>query len=334
LPTSPPLTKEAAEFVQTLCNRLVQNIEKVVIGKRPVVMSALTALFAEGHVLLEDVPGVAKTVLAKSIARSVGCAFQRVQCTPDLLPSDITGISIFNQKTAEFEFLPGPVFSHILLADELNRATPRTQSALLECMAEGQITLDGTTRHLSRPFMVFATQNPIEHEGTFPLPEAQLDRFCMRLQMGYPDEGTELTMLENLRMRHPVDRLQPVVQVEHIVQAQELVKSIFVHEQVRAYIIKLIRATRNHPEIALGASPRASLALFRTAQAAAAMRGWDYVLPDFVKGLAGQILRHRVILKPEARLKKRTDAEIIFEIVEQVPAPTVKGAECATPSSE
>lgn len=334
MPTSPPLTKEAAEFVQTLCNRLVQNIEKVVIGKRPVVMSALTALFAEGHVLLEDVPGVAKTVLAKSIARSVGCAFQRVQCTPDLLPSDITGISIFNQKTAEFEFLPGPVFSHILLADELNRATPRTQSALLECMAEGQITLDGTTRHLSRPFMVFATQNPIEHEGTFPLPEAQLDRFCMRLQMGYPDEGTELTMLENLRMRHPVDRLQPVVQVEHIVQAQELVKSIFVHEQVRAYIIKLIRATRNHPEIALGASPRASLALFRTAQAAAAMRGWDYVLPDFVKGLAGQILRHRVILKPEARLKKRTDAEIIFEIVEQVPAPTVKGAECATPSSE
>ena len=332
--TSAPTTKVAAEFVQTLCNRLVQNIERVVVGKRPVVMSALTALFAEGHVLLEDVPGVAKTVLAKSIARSVGCDFHRVQCTPDLLPSDITGISIFNQKTAEFEFRPGPVFSHILLADELNRATPRTQSALLECMAEGQITIDGTTRHLVRPFMVFATQNPIEHEGTFPLPEAQLDRFCMRLQMGYPDENTELSMLESQRLRHPVDHLKPVAQVEHVAHAQELVKSVFVHDQVRAYIIKLIRATRSHPELALGASPRASLALFRTAQAAAAMRGWDYVLPDFVKGLAAQILRHRVILKPEARLKKRTDAEIIFEIVEQVPVPTVKGAECATPSSE
>ncbi|HEY3378717.1 MAG TPA: MoxR family ATPase, partial [Armatimonadota bacterium] len=277
--TPTPAARDAAKFVHEVAKRLIQNIETVIIGKRPVITSALIALFAEGHVLLEDVPGVAKTVLAKSIAKSIGCDFHRVQCTPDLLPSDVTGVSVFNQKLGEFEFRPGPAFAHILLADELNRATPRTQSALLECMAEGQITCDTVTRPLARPFMVFATQNPIEYEGTFPLPEAQLDRFCMRLRMGYPDEPTEFSMLERLRLAHPVDTLKPVVSVKDIVHAQELVKQIFVHEEVRRYLIKLVRATRGHPEIAVGASPRASIALFHTAQATAALRGFDYVLP-------------------------------------------------------
>jgi MoxR-like ATPase len=322
--------KEAAQFVQDLCRRLIANIETVVIGKRPVVTSALVCLLCEGHVLLEDVPGVAKTVLAKSIAKSVGCHFQRVQCTPDLLPSDVTGVSVFNQKTAEFEFRPGPAFANILLADELNRATPRTQSALLECMAEGQITIDTVTRRLARPFMVFATQNPIEYEGTFPLPEAQLDRFAMRLKMGYPDETTELAMLERLRAHHPVDGLKPAASVQEIVHAQSCVKQIFVHDEVRAYILKLVRTTRGHAEIAVGASPRASLALFHAAQAAAAIRGFDYVLPDFVKLLAPSILEHRLMLKPEARLNQRTTAQVVWELLESVPAPALKEKACAS----
>jgi len=323
-------TKDAAAYVNDLTKRLIQNIELVIIGKRQVITSALIALLCEGHVLLEDVPGTAKTVLAKSIARSIGCAFQRVQCTPDLLPSDVTGVSVFNQKCGEFEFRPGPVFANILLADELNRATPRTQSALLEAMAEGQITTDTCTRRLARPFMVFATQNPIEYEGTFPLPEAQLDRFCMRLKMGYPDENTEVSMLERLRVAHPVDSLQPIASVDDIMRAQECVKQIYVHEEVRTYIVKLVRATRGHAEIAVGASPRASLALFRAAQAAAAVRGWDYVLPDFVKLLVHPILEHRMLLKPETRLNKRTAMDILWEIQAQVPAPNVKDKACPT----
>ncbi|HEX2949060.1 MAG TPA: MoxR family ATPase [Armatimonadota bacterium] len=323
--TVPTLSaKESALYINELTKRLLQNIETVVIGKRQVITSALITLLSEGHVLLEDVPGVAKTVLAKSIAKSIGCNFQRVQCTPDLLPSDVTGVSVFNQKTGEFTFRPGPAFANILLADELNRATPRTQSALLECMAEGQITVDNITRKLAQPFMVFATQNPIEYEGTFPLPEAQLDRFCMRLKMGYPDETTEFTMMERLRKAHPVDTLKAVVSIADVVRAQELVKSIFVHDEVRKYILKLVRTTRGHPDIAVGASPRATIALFRAGQAAAAIRGWDYVLPDFIKILAPQILEHRIVLKPEARLHRKSVTDIIWSIIEETPAPSVK----------
>lgn len=318
------------QSVQTLCNNLVQNIETVIIGKRPVIVNVLIALLCEGHVLLEDVPGVAKTVLAKSIAKSIGCNFQRIQCTPDLLPSDITGVSVFNQKTTEFEFRPGPAFAHILLADELNRATPRTQSALLECMAERQVTVETRTLHLERPFMVFATQNPIEHEGTFPLPEAQLDRFCMRLRIGYPSESAEFDLLESQRLAHPVESLQPVADIAHILMAQNAIRGVFVHEAIRDYIVKLVRATRGHPELAMGASPRATIALFRAAQAATAIRGFDYVLPDFVKQLAPFILEHRVMVKAEARLHQRTAAKIIWDIVEQLPAPVMKGSTCAT----
>lgn len=314
-------TKEAAQLVAGLAKRLIQNIETVVVGKRQVIVNVLVSLFCEGHVLIEDVPGVAKTVLAKSLAKSMGCTFHRVQCTPDLLPSDITGISIFNQQTARFEFRPGPAFAHVLLADELNRATPRTQSALLECMAEGQVTLDGATRELSRPFLVLATQNPIEYEGTFPLPEAQLDRFYIRTKIGYPDEEGELTMLERLRAGHPVDRLGAVTNAEEIVGAQHAVKSIFVHDEVRKYIIRIVRSTRSHTDVAIGASPRASIALFRTAQAMAALRGWEYVTPDVVKSMAPLVLEHRIILKPEARLNRRTPTHVIWELLEKIPAP-------------
>jgi len=314
-------TKEAAQFVAGLGKRLIQNIETVVVGKRQVIVNVLVSLLCEGHVLIEDVPGVAKTVLAKSLAKSMGCTFHRVQCTPDLLPSDVTGISIFNQQSAQFEFRPGPAFAHVLLADELNRATPRTQSALLECMAEGQVTIDGATRTLSRPFLVLATQNPIEYEGTFPLPEAQLDRFYIRTKIGYPDEEGELTMLERLRAGHPIDRLTAVTNAEEIVQAQQAIKSIFVHDEVRKYIIRIVRSTRSHADVAIGASPRASIALFRTAQAMSALRGWDYVTPDMVKGMAPLVLEHRIILKPEARLNRRAPANVIWELLEKIPAP-------------
>jgi len=316
--------KESAQFVSSLTKRLVQNVETVIIGKRPIIASALVTLFCEGHVLLEDVPGVAKTVLAKSVAKSIGCSFQRIQCTPDLLPSDISGISIYNQKTGEFEFRPGPTFANILLVDELNRATPRTQAALLECMAEGQITIDTITHRLAKPFMVFATQNPIEYEGTFPLPEAQLDRFNMRLKMGYPDENTELQMLERLRVSHPVDSITPVASVQEILHAQAMVKNIYVQDLVRHYVVKIVRATRAHPDVAVGASPRATIALFRAAQAFAAMKGMEYVLPDFIKLQAPYILEHRLVLKPEARLKRKLVSEIVWELLEQIPAPSVK----------
>ena len=313
--------KEAAQSVAALSKRLIQNVETVIVGKRLAVQTALVAFFCEGHVLIEDVPGVAKTVLAKSIAKSVGCTFKRVQCTPDLLPSDITGISVFNQKAGEFEFRPGPAFANVLLVDELNRATPRTQSALLECMAEGQITIDTLTHKMAKPFLVFATQNPIEYEGTFPLPEAQLDRFCIRMRIGYPGEDDELAMLERLRITHPVETLEQVASAEEAVQAQAMVKHIFVHDEVRKYAVRLVRATRSHAEISVGASPRASIALFRTAQALAAMNGTEYVVPDFVRLMAPAVLDHRVVLKPEARLRRRSAADIIREIVDRVPAP-------------
>jgi MoxR-like ATPase len=301
--------------------RLIENIEKVIVGKRSAVRLSVVAFFSEGHILVEDVPGVAKTMLARSLAVSVGGAFKRIQCTPDLLPSDITGVSVFNEKTGEFEFRPGPVMANVVLADEINRATPRTQSALLECMAERQVTVDGATRLVPSPFMVLATQNPIEYEGTFPLPEAQLDRFLIKMTLGYPSADDESEILRRFQTRHPVTTLEPVLTPEEALQAQEAVKAVHVSEPVRKYIVAIVQATRSHAEISLGASPRASLALLRSSQALAAIEGMDYVLPDYVKMMAPHVLSHRLILRPEARLRGRTASHLASEIPESVPAP-------------
>jgi len=291
------------------------------VGKRDPIKLALVALLCEGHILLEDVPGVAKTMLARSLAISLGCSFARIQCTPDLLPSDITGASVFNQKTAEFEFRPGPVLNQVILADEINRATPRTQSALLECMAEGQVTVDGQTYPLPRPFIVIATQNPIEHEGTFPLPEAQLDRFLVRLSLGYPSLVDENAMLERLRGTHPIESLEQVSGGDELHTCSEAAKEIFVHEAVREYIVRLVQATRRCPDLAMGASPRASLALYRTSQALAGIEGRNFVLPDDVKAMALPVLPHRVILNPESRLRGQNTWEVIQSLLDTVPAP-------------
>jgi MoxR-like ATPase len=309
--------------VADTANRIVGNVEKVIVGKRPQVTLALVACFCEGHILLEDVPGVAKTMLARALALSVGCTFKRVQCTPDLLPTDVTGVSVFNQKTAEFEFRPGPVFAQIVLADEINRATPRTQSALLEAMAERRVTVDGTGYELEPPFLVLATQNPIDHEGTFPLPEAQLDRFLVRLSLGYPTIQEEGAMLERLQRGHPIDRLKPVVTAAEVLACQEEAREVYVDEKVRRYILEVVHATRRHQDVALGASPRASIALFRTGQALAAVNGRDYVLPDDVKRMAMPVLAHRLILKPESRLRKVTPAKVIHEAMHDVPVPVL-----------
>jgi MoxR-like ATPase len=307
--------------VAGLGRRIIENIERVIVGKRRPVRLTLVALLCEGHVLLEDVPGVAKTMLARSLAASLGCSFARVQCTPDLLPSDITGVSVFNQKTVEFEYQPGPVLNQIVLADELNRATPRAQAALLESMAERQITVDGVTRKLPEPFMVIATQNPIEHEGTFPLPEAQLDRFLMRLSIGYPSFTDENELLERLRLEHPLDALGQVASAEEVVAAQRAIREVFVHEKVRQYLVRIVHATRRHEELALGASPRASIALYRTAQCLAALEGREFVIPDDVKFVAEAILAHRVILSSEARLRGRAVEDIIDDLLGSIPAP-------------
>lgn len=307
--------------VAGLGRRIVENIERVIVGKRRPVRLTLVALLCEGHVLLEDVPGVAKTMLARSLAASLGCSFARVQCTPDLLPSDITGVSVFNQKTVEFEYQPGPVLNQIVLADELNRATPRAQAALLESMAERQITVDGVTRKLPEPFMVIATQNPIEHEGTFPLPEAQLDRFLMRLSIGYPSFTDENELLERLRLEHPLDALEQVASAEEVVAAQRAIREVFVHEKVRQYLVRIVHATRRHEELALGASPRASIALYRTAQCLAALEGREFVIPDDVKFVAEAILAHRVILSSEARLRGRAVEDLIDDLLGSIPAP-------------
>nr|MBP8952512.1 MoxR family ATPase [Armatimonadota bacterium] len=304
---------------------VIDNVEKVVVGKRDAVRLSLVCLLCEGHVLLEDVPGVAKTMLARALALSVGCTFARVQCTPDLLPSDVTGVSVFNQKALEFEFRRGPVFHQILLADEINRATPRAQSSLLECMAERQVSVDGQTYALARPFMVLATQNPIEHEGTFPLPEAQLDRFLMRMSIGYPSFSDENEMLERLRLAHPIDQLGQVISSEQLIAAQAAVREVFVHEKVREYIVRLVHATRRTTDLAMGASPRASIALYRTAQALAALDGRNYAAPDDVKYVVKSVLSHRVIVAPEARLRGHGSGEIIDALVERVPAPVEKG---------
>ena len=307
--------------IQPFAEKIITNIEKVIIGKRSPVQLAVIGLLCQGHLLIEDVPGVGKTVLARSLARSLGCAFSRIQFTPDMLPSDVTGVSIYNQVSGQFEFRPGPVMAQIVLADEINRATPKTQASLLEAMEERQITVDGQTHMLPHPFMVLATQNPIEYEGTFPLPEAQLDRFMVRLRLGYPELEDEIDVLERQQFRHPVMDLEKVASEKELMEAQETVKSVFVAPAVKRYIVELTRQTRQHSEVYLGASPRGSLALFRTGQARAAMLGRDFVLPDDVKVLAKPALAHRVILGPAARLRDLSAEQVLDEILARVPVP-------------
>ena len=302
----------------TTTKQIIMNVEKVIVGKRRQIILALVAWLSEGHILLEDVPGVAKTMLVRALAKSVNGSFKRIQCTPDLLPTDVTGVSVFNQKSTEFEFRPGPIFAQLVLADEVNRATPRTQAALLEAMAERRVTVDGVSHELAPPFLVMATQNPIDHEGTFPLPEAQLDRFLIRLSLGYPSLEEELKMLEMLERGHPMDSLQPVVSTADLLAAQQAVREIYVDIKVRRYLTEIVHRTREHDDVALGGSPRASLALFRTSQALAAINGRDFVRPDDVKNMAAAVLTHRLILRPESRLRKVTPAAVVAEVVAEM----------------
>lgn len=301
--------------------RLRENIQKVIVGKANIIDLALIAILCEGHLLLEDVPGTGKTTLAKTIAASLGCTFRRVQFTPDLLPSDLTGIYYYNQKAQEFEYRPGPVMAQILLADEINRATPRTQSALLEAMQERQVTVDIATHALPRPFLVMATQNPIELEGTFPLPEAQLDRFLMKVALGYPDEASENEMLLRFERSDPLDTLNSVVEPDDILSMQQETRTVRVENSVRQYIVNICRATRAHADVMLGASPRATMALYRTCQARAAINGRDFIIPDDVKDMAPPVLTHRLVVNPQTRLRGRVPEDVVREIVDTVPVP-------------
>ncbi len=330
--TSPPRSTAAANpssaaaaTVGDLAKRVITNVETAIVGKRKQLVLSLVAWFSGGHILLEDVPGVAKTMLARALARSVGCSFKRIQCTPDLLPSDVTGTSIFNQKTSEFEFRPGPVFTQILLADEINRATPRTQASLLEAMAEACVTVDGTTHVLTPPFLVIATQNPVDHEGTFPLPEAQLDRFLMRFTLGYPSLDEEMRMLEMLQHQHPIDSLKPVAKASELVLAQQEVRKIHVDPRVRQYLLQIVHETRCHSDLALGGSPRATIALFRCSQAMAAIRGRAYVLPDDVKKIVAPVMNHRLIVRPESRLRKVSGESVLESLLSEIAVPTIEG---------
>ena len=309
------------QIVQSISDRLLRNVQQVIVGKDAEIRLTLLALLCEGHLLIEDVPGVGKTMLARAIARSVGCSFRRIQFTPDMLPSDVTGVSIFNQKNMEFEFRPGPIMAQIVLTDEINRATPKTQSALLEAMEERQVTVDGVTYPMARPFMVLATQNPIEYEGTFPLPEAQVDRFLMRIHLGYPGKPQEIDMLSRHSDHHPIQDLDQVVALEELVEAQQAIRQVYVDDLVKAYIVDLVTTTRDHPDVYLGASPRGSLALFMASRALAALEGKDYVVPDHIKALAEPTLAHRLIISPSARIKNVTPRQIIDDALKHTPVP-------------
>lgn len=321
---NPPEKTRAPLDVTAISRRIIANVEQVIVGKRAQIIHVLVAWYCEGHVLLEDVPGVAKTMLARAFARSVGCTFKRIQCTPDLLPTDVTGGSIFNQKLSEFEFRPGPIFAQVVLADEINRATPRTQAALLEAMAEGSVTIDGATHRLQPPFLLIATQNPIDHEGTFPLPEAQLDRFLVKLSLGYPQLDEEVQMLDMLKREHPLEKVQPVLTAEQLAACQRAVRTVHVDAKIRRYIAEIVHATRAHHDVRLGGSPRASIALYRTAQAVAAIRGRTYVEPDDVKQMVQSVLGHRIILQPESRLQNVTVAEILTDVMDETKAPLME----------
>jgi len=310
---------QSVQDLAAAVQRVINNVEKVIVGKAESVAFSLIAVICNGHILIEDVPGVGKTVLTKAIARSIGCSFKRIQFTPDLLPSDVTGVSIYNQKTDNFEFRPGPIMSQIVLADEINRATPKTQSALLEAMEETQITIDGVTYRLPEPFMVMATQNPIEYEGTFPLPEAQLDRFMMNITLGYPKVSDEMNILDTHQFHHPLDDLEQIMVAEDLVVIQKQIRSIHVDSSIREYIVAIANATRNHNNIYLGSSPRGSLALYRASQALAAIRGRGYVIPDDVKLLTKPTLAHRIIVTPAARVRAITSTAVLEEILQSVP---------------
>jgi len=305
--------------IQELAVRLKDNIQNVIIGKAKVVELIMISLICRGHMLLEDVPGMGKTMLVRTLARSMGCSFNRIQFTPDLLPSDILGVSVYNQKKNEFEFKSGPIMAQIVLADEINRTSPRTQASLLECMEEDQVTVDGVTYKLPRPFMILATQNPVEYEGTYPLPEAQLDRFLIKAHLGYPTYDEEMEILDRLENRHPISEIQQVFEINDLVNMQSTVAEVHIDESLKDYIVKLVQATRTHPDVALGASPRGSLALMKTSKAMAGLNGRDYVVPDEIKELAVPTLAHRLVLRPEAQLKGSGAEDIIADVLRQVP---------------
>jgi MoxR-like ATPase len=315
------LLEPATVDLRAVVDRVMSNVEKVIVGKSAEVQLTLVGLLCQGHLLIEDVPGVGKTMLAKALARSIGTTFSRIQFTPDMLPSDVTGVSIFNQMTRQFEFRNGPIMAQIVLADEINRATPKTQAALLEAMEEKQVTVDGVTHMLPAPFMVLATQNPIEYEGTFPLPEAQLDRFLLRLSLGYPSAANEIDVLDRQQFRHPIENLEQVIGAEELLAAQAAVRHVYADPAIKSYLVEIVTQTRKHPDVYLGASPRGSLALHHTAQARAALHGRDYVIPDDVKTLAEAALAHRIIIGPAARIKDVTARSVIQDILATVPVP-------------